>query len=476
MKRIDPYRIVIEQTGRMKQPAKLFVSDTIRIEDKALQQLKNTASLDDDSVVLATPDIHTGFGVPIGCIFASKNLISPCAVGYDINCGMRLLTTPFLPRDIDVQQLANSIRREIPLGEGKKNISVSQSILDMVLESGMRAMPKIAEHDKRVAISFNRKDHERDSRSTEDHGSLEGNPSCVSKKAHERGFCQLATLGGGNHFIEIQLVESIYDASLAQVFGIKAGYVTIMIHSGSRGLGHQVAGEYMSQALKWNLNNNMFLPDRELAYFHHESDMGKRYLGAMNAAANFAFVNRMLMAQLVRKCTSELYGPGIHLPSVYDVPHNIAKFESHGSSRYCVHRKGATRAFSPERMADPLYSKTGQPVLIPGSMGTASYFLSGVPSGKESLFSVNHGAGRLMSRSKAAGRYRKGKKIREAAISDHEFTDSMKGVYLVCEDRRSIKEEAPGAYKDIDEVIAVVTGAGLAKAVARMRPLAVLKG
>jgi len=476
MKRIDPYRLVIEKNGRMKQSAKLFASEAVKLESNAVQQLKNTASLDSDAVVLATPDIHTGFGVPIGCVFAAKNLISPCAVGYDINCGMRLLATPFSPNEIDPKTLAHAILNEIPLGEGKKNVSVTSQDLNSVLAAGIRAVPGIAAKDNRIYSSFNDEEFIRDYTHTEECGSLTGMPAAVSTRARERGRRQLATLGGGNHFIEIQQVESIFDIDCARKFGISPGTVTIMIHSGSRGLGHQVAGEYMDKARQWNADNNLVLPDRDLAYFHIESDMGRKYLGAMNAAANYAFVNRLLMAQLVRKCIWKLYGDGISLPSVYDVPHNIAKFEQHFNSRYCIHRKGATRAFSPERMQDTPFNLTGQPVIIPGSMGTASYLLAGVASGEESLFSVNHGAGRVMSRTQAAGKYRKGKKMREAAISDRDFSESMQGVYLVCEDKRSIKEEAPAAYKDIEEVITVVTGAGLAKKVARMRPLAVLKG
>ncbi|MCX7702952.1 MAG: RtcB family protein, partial [Planctomycetota bacterium] len=247
------------------------------------------------------------------------------------------------------------------------------------------------------------------------------------------------------------------------------------IHTGSRGFGHQVGEDYMREAKKRNAARS---PSPHLCFLDVDSEEGKNYIGAMYAAANFAFVNRQILTAFVRSAVRHIFGSDIHLPSLYDVPHNMAKKEHHFGESLWVHRKGATRAFPPSRMQATPYADVGQPVLIPGSMGTASYVLVGTEESAESLHSVNHGAGRVMSRSAAIGRYRKsGKKgRREAQISDEEFDEAMEGILLVCEDKRSIKEEAPMAYKDIDEVVRVVTGAGLAKAVARMVPLAVLKG
>jgi len=474
--RLDTYRLVLEREGSMHQDAVVFASEKILVEGDALRQLRNAATLDPDAIVMATPDIHTGFGVPIGCVFATPNLISPCAVGYDINCGMRLLSTPFTQAEIDVKKLADSIRRDIPLGEGKANISVPPGVLDAVLERGVRATADVARHCPRLAGCVDEREIEGDLDSIEDGGSLDGSPGAVSPRAKDRGRGQFASLGGGNHFIEIQVVREVFDEPHARTFGMKPGQLMVMIHSGSRGLGHQVADEYMKSARSWDEAKGIELPDRELAYFSIESREGKAYRGAMNAAANFAFANRQLMAMLVRRNIRQLYGSATPLPTVYDVPHNIAKFEEHNKRTYCVHRKGATRAFPAALMRGTRFAESGQPVLIPGSMGTSSYVLSGVPSGIESLFSVNHGAGRTMSRTAASGVGRGGKRQGEAAITDEQFRASMEGIYLLCEDRRTIKEEAPGAYKDIDEVIAVVSGAGLALPVARMTPLAVMKG
>jgi tRNA-splicing ligase RtcB len=247
-----------------------------------------------------------------------------------------------------------------------------------------------------------------------------------------------------------------------------------MIHSGSRGLGHQIGNDYMPIAAK---NSKDSTPDRTLGFFNVDSKLGRDYIGAMQAAANFAFVNRQIMAMLVRKNFRHHFG-NIPMPLIYDVPHNMAKREKHFGEFFWVHRKGATRAFSPELMMGTPFEKLGQPVIIPGSMGTASYLLVGSKKSPESLFSVNHGAGRVMSRTKAAGRIRRrdGKVLKPGAISDQMFEQSMQGIHLICEDRNTVKEEAPAAYKDIDAVIEIVTGAGLAEIVAKMRPLAVLKG
>ncbi|MFH1761885.1 MAG: RtcB family protein [bacterium] len=477
MKRTDRYTTIIPRTGIMKTDAVIFASDAIRVEDGAVNQLVNTASIEEGSIVMATPDIHVGFGVPIGCIWASQKYVSPCAVGYDINCGMRLLATPFKNKDIDIKNLAHSIRRDVPLGEGKKNIKLSRDNFIKVLNQGVKGFLSINKGQDRIYEYSSREERERDIENIEENGSLKGEHDKVSSHAFERGRNQLATLGGGNHFIEIQEVNEIFSPALGDSFNIHKGQIVVMIHSGSRGLGHQVGGDYMHASLIYDLENNLLLPAKDLSYFPIDSQQGSAYLGAMRACANFAYVNRQAMAMLVRRCIRHDYGRDIELPTVYDVSHNIASFEGHQGKQYLVHRKGATRAFGKTRMKGTAFEGTGQPVLIPGSMGTASYLLAGVESGARSLFSVNHGAGRVMSRRQAGGKItRKGKIRNEGAISDKRFHESMKGIHLICENYKHIKEEAPDAYKNIDQIIETVCGAGLALKVARMAPLAVLKG
>jgi tRNA-splicing ligase RtcB len=265
-------------------------------------------------------------------------------------------------------------------------------------------------------------------------------------------------------------VDRVFNQELAQKFGIFEGQFTMMVHSGSRGFGHQVGDDYMKAARKFDDEHGGGQPNNQLCFLPLDSKPGQDYLSAMNAAANFAFVNRQLMAVLAKAAVREVLGE-VSVRLIYDVTHNIAKFERHEGRNLLLHRKGATRAFGPSRMAGGIFAETGQPVLIPGSMGTASYFLAGRDESELTLSSVNHGAGRVMSRTEA-----RGKKKRKAAISDFEFARSMEGIYLICEDRRAIKEEAPAAYKDIDLVIESVIRAGLAEPVARMKPRAVLKG
>jgi tRNA-splicing ligase RtcB len=303
---------------------------------------------------------------------------------------------------------------------------------------------------------------------------MPGETSALSQRAISRGKDQVATLGGGNHFIEIQVVDRVDDQSAAQAFGLFKDQIVVMIHSGSRGLGHQVVSDYMPRAAEHAKRTKQF---KGLGFFDADSPDGKDYIAAMHCAANLAFANRQMMAQLVRKNLQHHYG-GIPVRLVYDISHNMAKRERHAAEMLWVHRKGATRAFSAERMKGTPFESTGQPVLIPGSMGTASYVLLGVPTAAESLFSVNHGAGRVMSRTAAAGKVRRrdGKVVKKGAITDERFKESMKDVFLICENIHSAKEEAPDVYKDIDIVIEIVAGAGLANIVARLVPLAVLKG
>ena len=476
MERLDEFRRVLPRRGGMLVDAKMFISDALFTEDTAVEQLCDAAALPSVRHALGMPDMHQGYGVPIGAVVGLKDVVVPAAVGYDINCGMRIILTPFEHKDAarHIDELAHSIRRDVPLGEGKKNISLKMDKFIKLLEGGVRAFLETDTGNLRLEEARCREEEEQDIRRIEDNGSMAGDVSAVSSKALERGQKQLGTLGGGNHFIEVQRVERIFDEDVANRFGLWQNQITVMIHSGSRGLGHQVGGDYIKVAKRLNADRS---PNNYLCFLDADSAEGKKYIKAMFAAANFAFVNRQIMAAFVRSAIRHIFG-NVELPILYDVPHNMAKRETHFGERLWVHRKGATRAFPPSRMEKTEFADVGQPILVPGSMGTASYVLVGTEESRESLHSVNHGAGRVMSRSAAIGRYRKSgkRKGRKALITDEEFEESMRGITLVCENRRAVKEEAPMAYKDIDEVIRVVVGAGLAKAVARLVPLAVLKG
>jgi tRNA-splicing ligase RtcB len=482
------FTYTLPKSGSMKVPATLFLSERLleEVEEEALRQISDAACLDGESFVYATPDLHTGYGVPIGSVIASPNIVSPSAVGYDINCGMRLLTTPLDAASVDVNRLAGRIADLIPLGEGKRNLSLSRTELEQVISRGLDGLESVLSRfglideesgaaDEASSYALFLEDRER----TEDRGSLRGSSEGIPAGAIERGFGQLGTLGGGNHFIELQEVVSVEDEKAAEALGLFRGQLTCMIHSGSRGLGYEVAGRYIGQAKGYLRSKGITPPNGQLQYFPADTREARSYLEAMNGAANFAFANRSVMALLVRQAFRNFLGgeEAGRIRSVYDVTHNMAKEERWEGKGYLVHRKGATRAFDSERMRGTAFESLGQPVLIPGSMGTASYVLLGHPGSSRSFFSVNHGAGRVMSRTQAAGR--KGKKGRhgvKAAISDQEFRQSMEGIFLICGNRSRIKEEAPAAYKDIDEVIRVVLGAGLALPVARLKPLAVLKG
>ncbi|MCK4799028.1 MAG: RtcB family protein [Spirochaetes bacterium] len=475
-KRIDKYRIQMFPTDKMKIPALIYASQDINLENDALLQLQNAASIDKEALVFATPDIHKGYGIPIGSILASPNFISPSAVGYDINCGMRLLSTGLTASEVDIKKLANSIRNDIPLGEGKSNLIIEEKEFIRLLKRGVQGLEEISNTNKLDKI-FNIDDWQKDINKIEENGSIKGGDLSQNlDKAIRKGKSQLGTLGGGNHFIELQVVTDIYDEKISSEWNINQGELVLMIHSGSRGFGYEIADQFMKKSLAFCEKNKLFLPDKQFSYFPVESLEGKEYLKAMILASNFAFLNREIMTMFVRYNIRKFF-PALDIPLVYDISHNIVKEEKYDKGKYFVHRKGATRAFDKERMNNTHFAKTGQPVLIPGSMGTASYLLCGIKSGEESFFSVNHGSGRVMGRRAAAGKKnKKGKVIREALISDADFIKQMEGVYLICEHKASIKEEAPAAYKDINVVIDTVIGAGLAKKIAKFKPLAVLKG
>lgn len=472
--RRDGCRLVLPRRDPMLIEALVYCSDRIAVDEKALVQLADAAALPGVRRALATPDIHTGYGVPIGAVVALHDSVVPAAVGYDINCGMRLLTTPLTAAAVDVAALADATARLIPLGEGKSNVSLTTGELARLLEGGMDAYLDTVIRDERLLRARNPEEEADDRRRMEDGGALPASAAALPPRALERGAGQLGTLGGGNHFIEFQVVDRIYDEPAARAFGLHPGLLTVMIHSGSRGLGHEVGGTFMRRAQDATRDSS---PSAELCWLPSSSRNGRDFVAAMGAAANFAYLNRQIMTALVRLAVRDRLGD-LAMPLVYDVTHNMAKRERHGGEDLWVHRKGATRAFPASRMADSPYADVGQPVIIPGSMGTASYVLVGTESSAESLNSVNHGAGRVMSRTAAAGgrhgRRRKGAPA--AAITDDEFRRAMRGVHIVCAHRGAVKEEAPQAYKDIDEVVQVVAEAGLARVVARLRPLAVLKG
>jgi tRNA-splicing ligase RtcB (3'-phosphate/5'-hydroxy nucleic acid ligase) len=474
MERKNSYLLRVPATGKMKVDALIFARPEIQVEASAVEQLKDAASLPSVVHALGMPDIHQGYGVPIGSVVATREIVSPAAVGYDVNCGMRLILTSLTAAAVDVRAIADSIARDVPLGEGRANVKLSGPDFEAVISGGLAALTMIRpKGGHRVWEFFDAATERINQERVEDRGSMDGDVAAVPRHAIERGIDQLGSLGGGNHFIELQKVDAVYDRTLAERMGIFQGQLTIMIHSGSRGFGHEIGGHYMRLAKEYN-GKHGGAPGRDLSFLPADGKEGQSYIAAMHAAANFAFANRALMAALAIGNLLH-YHPDARPRLLYDVPHNIAKLERHGKSLLWVHRKGSTRAWDREHMQGTIFADLGQPVLIPGSMGTASYVLAGIGTGDKSLYSVNHGAGRTMSRTAAAGG-RRGKHKRECAISDAEFSESMKGVYLIAADRRAVKEEAPAAYKDIDAVIATVAEAGLALPVARLTPKAVLKG
>ena len=473
--RIDPLRLRMERISQMVTDATIFASDAVNLEPDAVRQLFDAACLPPAKKVLATADIHVGFGIPIGAVLGLDRAIMPAAVGYDINCGMRLLHTPFSKGQIDTDKVAVDIAREIPLGEGHENLRLDKTGLEAVITKGVAAVPALAQRiGHRAWEAFTPEEFAEDLKRIEENGQLRADLGAVPNLAIQKGSAQLGTLGGGNHFIEIQFVQEIFDQDLAKTFGLFKNQIVVMIHSGSRRFGYEVADQYMDVAAR---SPEMAGRRKMLAYLSTETSTGKDYIAAMGAAANFGFTNRHIMALLVRRCFNRMFGP-TPLKLVYDVAHNIAKLEAYPAygGQLWVHRKGATRAFGPKQMAATIFERTGQPIITPGSMGTASFLLVGTGNSEESLSSVNHGAGRVMSRTAALGKTHRGKITTAPLISDEQFKRSMEGIKLITGDKHRIKEEAPAAYKDIEEVVRIVVECGWAKAVARMVPLAVLKG
>ena len=454
----------------MRVPARVF-ADAELLEaigaDGSLEQLRNVAALPGVvDAVLAMPDVHQGYGFPVGGVAATElpdGVVSPGGVGYDINCGVRLLTAPFGVDELGERReaLVHEISRAVPVGTGGGSGSqLRKAKLDEVLTRGPQALL-----DEGIATA-------EDLELTESGGRLDGaDPAAVSERARQRGAGQLGTLGSGNHFIEVQRVDEIHDAEAARAYGLERGQVTVLIHSGSRGLGHQVCTDYVKRMDAALGRHGIRLPDRQLSCAPLSSPEGREYQAAMGAAANFAWANRQAITHRVRGAITRVLGgrAGEGTRQLYDVTHNVAKVELHAGRELCVHRKGATRAFPPGSPDVPQrYRAAGQPVFIPGSMGTASYVLAGRPGAMERSFgTVCHGAGRRLSRTRA-------RKHIEGAELRRRLEDQ--GITVRSPSNRGLAEEAPFAYKEVEKVVEVVARAGLAATVARLRPIGVVKG
>ncbi|HEY7391378.1 MAG TPA: RtcB family protein [Bryobacteraceae bacterium] len=471
---IDRFRYKIPQDAArgMRSDVVVYASEPLLEQirrDKSLEQAVNVSML--PGIVgpsLAMPDIHQGYGFPIGGVAATDwetGVVSPGGVGFDINCGVRLMRTSITAEEARprMRELINQIFRDVPCGTGGEGpIPLETTDLEEVLVEGARW---VVEHGY---------GEEPDAEFSEARGALpEADPNKVSARAKERGRHQLGTIGSGNHFLEVQYVERVEDDAAARAFGLERNQVVVLVHCGSRGLGHQVCTDFLAQMGTAMKKYDISLPDRQLACVPIQSEEGQSYLAAMRAAANFAWANRQAILHFLRGAFRRIFGQETRIDVVYDVCHNIAKRERHRLNErwvdVLVHRKGATRAFPPGDPELPeAYREVGQPVLIPGSMGTASWVLAGAEgSMRETFGSVCHGAGRLMSRTAA-------KKGRNANEVKKEL--EARGIIVRSETKDGILEEIPEAYKNVDEVIEVVANAGLARKVARLRPMGVIKG
>jgi len=476
LERVGPATWEVKPHGGMRVPARIFATERLVAaikKDQSVQQACNVAHLPGIvNASLVMPDVHEGYGFPIGGVAAfdlEEGVISPGGVGYDINCGVRLVRTSLSLEEVTpkLKQLVHQLQRDVPAGVGSEGaiFTLSDRDLDEVMVKGARWA---------VERGFGQ---EEDLQFTEAFGALpEARPEAVSSRARERGAPQVGTLGSGNHFCEVQVVEEVYHEAAAQAFGLAPGLVTFMIHCGSRGLGYQVCDDFLDLMALAAKKYRIALPDPQLVSVPVRSPEGQRYLGAMRAAANFAWANRQVIMALVERALARVFGgdrQSLGFRLVYDVAHNIAKVEEHqidGKSRQViVHRKGATRAFPahhPE--TPPAYKAIGQPVLVPGDMGRASYVLVGTPKAMEACFgSSAHGAGRTLSRTaarKSAGHRNLVKEMGE------------QGVVVAARSPKTLAEEMPEAYKDVSLVVEALEQAGIALPVAKLRPIGVVKG
>ena len=477
IKQVDTFVWEIPQSGKMNVPVRIYSDPQLlkAIEsDNAAEQAINVTFL--PGIVRASlvmPDAHWGYGFPIGGVAAMDpqkgGVISPGGIGFDINCGVRMVRTDLTEDDVasKLDAIAGALLREVPSGVGSSN-----------------AIPRLSDGELRQVVvkgaawavqkGFGTED---DLVRTEENGALQGaSPDVLSRRAIERGWPQMGTLGSGNHFLEVDLVDEVFDPQAAAAFGVEKGLIVLQIHCGSRGFGHETCSNFLKVMQHAVRKYGIELPDRQLACAPLDSKEGRDYFAAMAAAANYAWCNRQTILGLVERALGRVFGGGrdsIGLRQIYDVCHNVAKFEQHevdGQQRtLCVHRKGATRAFPAGHPNTPApYKDVGQPVLIPGDMGTASYLLVGTAKAmSETWGSTCHGAGRTMSRT-AAVKKAHGRRI------DRELGE--RGIVVKARGRETLAEEMPEAYKDVDAVVSVMHEAGIARKVARLRPLAVVKG
>lgn len=470
---VGPALFELEQSFRedMRVPARIVADEELlrqMSQDRSLVQLINVTTLPGiQRFAIGMPDMHEGYGFPVGGVAGTllpDGVISPGGIGFDINCGVRLLTTGLLHDEVKalLPAVAHELARSIPTGYGRHGrLSLSMEQLDGVLSEGVPYLVRTLGLGTQEDLAC-----------IEAGGHLAGaQVDKVSVRARERGHDQLGTLGGGNHFLELQRVEHVHDEALASALGLFEGQLTVLIHTGSRGLGHQVCTDSVRDMDRTLAREGLRLVDRQLACAPFSSEAGQDYYAAMCAAANFAWSNRQVLTQRVRDVFARMLGtrPEAWPRIVYDVAHNIAKLETYGEQRLCVHRKGATRAFGPGSPELPAaYRDTGQPVFIPGSMGTASFVMVGRSESQDiSLSSACHGAGRRLSRA-AAKREVVGAELRKSLAA--------RGILVECPSNAELAEEAPVAYKDVERVVDAVDTAGIARKVARLVPLAVLKG
>ncbi len=472
--RDNVYEIPGTYDKRMRASGRFYIADEHfdDLEEGAIEQIVNIACLPGvQRYSIGLPDIHFGYGFPIGGVaaFSMRNgIVSPGGVGFDINCGVRLIKSNLTMADIEehLDELSDKLFKNIPSGVGSKGkIKLEEGEIDKVLDNG-------AEWAVENGYGW-----PEDLEVLEENGKMvDADSSIVSDKAKKRGIPQLGSLGSGNHFLEIQEVEEIFNEEVAEVFGLEKGMIVVMVHSGSRGCGHQVCSDYLRVMDKAYKKYKIQIDDRQLACAPLDSKEAQDYIQAMAAAANYAWANRQMMTHWIRETFEDVLGKSakdMEMDIVYDVAHNIVKMENHKvynrEEDLLVHRKGATRAFGPGREEVPeKYRAVGQPVLIPGTMGTASYVLHGTEKAMEETFgSTAHGAGRILSRSKAKKDY-----------DADEITKDLesKGIRIKATSKHVIEEEAPGAYKDVDSVVRVSDSTGIAKLVAKLKPIAVCKG